>query len=711
MESKPIRIGIPRGLFFYQYFPMLKSFFEELGAEVVISPPTNRDIIQSGCARMFVDICLPVKIFSGHVLFLSEKCDLMLIPSISSLELGTHNCPKLIGLPDLVRSSIPECPPLLAPYININNGKRGVYSQIMKTGFSLARNPLRIKRAAENAWTAHQKYQELLRTTGNTPGPLIEEMINGPAEARVPDSDSSEINIAVVGHPYMLNDEYSNHRLLRKLEKMGVRCCFCEMVPEDDISSSMLQLVDKPYWMCEREFIGAGNYYLKENIDAIISVSAFGCGPDSLMIEMLRREAQFAGKPYLNIVLDEHTSEGSLVTRLEAFVDLTRRARQKKPTPVKVESPKPRQQQQVIKSLGIPNFGFLSTALRETGNMLNIPLIAPPVTAHTVSIGSKYSPEFVCLPYKVILGTFIEALELGADTLFMVTSSNACRMGYFSKVQERTLRDLGYDFHMLRFHSSEKGLLGILKAIKRVSNGASWSTIISAYRLSTAKIKALDDIERKVQKIRPVELEKGVSNYIFRQAIREIDDTTSYSLLKKVTDKYLRKLDRIACNTTAVPLKIGIMGEIFIVMDPYLNLELEAELGKLGVEVRRTKSTFFSEWTKLSGYNVLTEEKKKLKKFAKPYLNRDIGGHGLESVGEKVRRNGVYDGIIHLAPFTCMPETVAQNIMLSTREKIPVLDIAFNEQTTRTGVLTRVEAFVDLLKYRRKAISRLKNVQ
>ena len=62
-----------------------------------------------------------------------------------------------------------------------------------------------------------------------------------------------------------------------------------------------------------------------------------------------------------------------------------------------------------------------------------------------------------------------------------------------------------------------------------------------------------------------------------------------------------------------------------------------------------------------------------------------------------------YDGIIHLAPFTCMPEIVAQNIMLTTKEDIPVLTILCDEQIAKPGVLTRLEAFVDLLERKRRA--------
>ena len=141
-------------------------------------------------------------------------------------------------------------------------------------------------------------------------------------------------------------------------------------------------------------------------------------------------------------------------------------------------------------------------------------------------------------------------------------------------------------------------------------------------------------------------------------------------------------------------------------MEPFVNMNLEVELGKLGVEVRRTRTTFFSEWARLGAFNVLSEEKKRLRKFAEPYLKRDVGGHGLESLAEKIRLSRLdFDGIVHLAPFTCMPEGVASNIMHSTAESIPVLTILCDEQLAKAGLLTRLEAFVDLLRWRRKRLA------
>ena len=700
-----MQIGIPRALFYYQYYPMLKTFFERLDAEVIISPPTTRDMLVSGCSRLTADTCLPVKVFCGHVISLVSRCDYVFIPSIRSVEQKVYNCPKSIGLPDMIRVAVPECPPILEPDIDVDKGKRDFYQAIYSLGRLFTWNPLKVKEAAEAAWEVHQAFQTLIPSQVLTLPEAIRQMFPQFGEKPKDNGFASTITIALIGHPYLLHDEYVNLRMVPRLQERGAKVLFPEMVGRSELRASLYQLVERPYWTCEDEIIGAGAYYLPRNeIDGVISVVTFGCGPDSLMVELLQRRAKQQGKPFMHLTFDEHTAETGLVTRLEAFLDMIRR--RKTTCPRHVYAPQfvtEEEEQERISVLGIPNLGDKFAAFKTIVQELNISLVVPPVTKRTLSLGIRYSPEFVCLPFKGILGTFIECLEQGADTLCMVTSFNACRMGYYAKVQEQILRDLGYKFKFLKFHSSEKGLIGVLRAIKRLSNDAPWTTVISVFYLGVAKLRALDELERQVQKVRPVELEKGAADRLYREAIGAIDGATSLASLKRVVQECIENLEQIPQNGEIVPLKVGIVGEMYVVMEPFSNMNLEIELGKMGVEARRTRSTFFSEWTKWSSFlNALNDEKKELKRFAQPYLKRDVGGHGFESVGEKVRRANDYDGIIHLMPFTCMPEVIAQNIMPFTKESIPVLTIACDEQMGKAGRQTRVEAFIDLLERRRK---------
>jgi predicted nucleotide-binding protein (sugar kinase/HSP70/actin superfamily) len=357
--------------------------------------------------------------------------------------------------------------------------------------------------------------------------------------------------------------------------------------------------------------------------------------------------------------------------------------------------------------VGIPHFGNVYIPVKAMAYKLGATdedlIIPPPSSQRTLNLGVKYSPVEACLPFKLTLGNLIEACELGADTLVQARGTGICRLGYYAREQEQVLHDLGYNAHFLALDVSHHKLASILKLMKSMCNNSPWPKIISAFHFGLGKLFALDRIEKIVQKTRAVELERGTANRIYREAIKAIDEATERKEVKNITKEYIGKLNRVPQNLEAAPVRVGIVGEIYVVLEPFANMDIEKELGKLGVEVERTMS--LSRWVKYSFFlNPLgIDEWKEVHKVAMPYLKRDVGGDGWESVGEKVihARDG-YDGIIHLAPFTCMPEIVAQNIMPSTKEDIPVLTILCDEQMARPGMITRIEAFVDLLKFRRK---------
>ena len=164
----------------------------------------------------------------------------------------------------------------------------------------------------------------------------------------------------------------------------------------------------------------------------------------------------------------------------------------------------------------------------------------------------------------------------------------------------------------------------------------------------------------------------------------------------------LHALRGISQDTETQPVRMGIIGEIYVVLEPFVNMDLERELGRLGVEVHRT--IMLSDWTRSTVFlsAIGMNQHDRAHRAAMPYLCRDGGGDGWESVGETVlHAKHRFDGMVHLAPFTCMPEIIAQNILIGMRKgdvAIPVLSITCDEQMGRAGMITRLEAFVDLLR-------------
>ena len=350
--------------------------------------------------------------------------------------------------------------------------------------------------------------------------------------------------------------------------------------------------------------------------------------------------------------------------------------------------------------IGTAHYAFKSM-IRDMGGELVEP---PPTSHHTLSLGTRHSPETVCLPFKLILGNFIEALELGADTLVFPTSFGPCRMGYYARTHQRILQELGYHFRMVTFGAAQ----GILKPAKSIFPNASTARIIKSLVFGIAKLAALDALQDACRKARAMEKEIGSATHILSQGMEAVEQAGDYGSLKRVKRDYLEKFEKLHREEGEAPLRVAMLGEIYVVMETFPNYDMEVELGKLRVEVRRPQSW----WWWLKGKYVLPffsapDEKKWLRQAALPYLRRDIGGEAWETVGGKrVYARLGYDGLIHLLPFTCMPEIMAQNIMPTTPESLPVLTIICDEQMGKAGLVTRLEAFTDLLSQRRHQLRR-----
>lgn len=322
------KVGIPRALFYYQYYPGWKAFFEELGAETVVSPPTDKAIFALGNARAVGETCLPVKIFLGHVIYLSDKCDYMFIPALRSLGNKAYNCSKFLGLPDMAKALIPECPTILDPEIDLSNGRHSLYQAISSgLGRYLPSGHGKVKKAIEAGREADLSYHRKMVDYGMTPLEAVEGIHRRRESSGLEQDASLRLKIALIGHPYVLYDDYINHRLVSRIEAMDVEVVTPEMASAEAVNAAMARLVGKAHWTFEADVIGAGEFYMEAEVDGLITVAVFACGPDSMMIDVVRHRARDLGVPFLHLTLDEHTSEGGIVTRLEAFLDMIRRKR------------------------------------------------------------------------------------------------------------------------------------------------------------------------------------------------------------------------------------------------------------------------------------------------------------------------------------------------------------------------------------------------
>lgn len=294
-----MKLGIPKGLLYYKYYPFIQTFFYELGVDMIESPETNREILDLGTKYCVDEACLPIKIFHGHAAYLKDKCDVMLIPRIMSVKDKEFICPKFCGLPEMIKNSIPDLPDITYTQIYANTEKN-LYLSMKSIAHKFTKKSSRINKAFKTAEEAQSSYLGGIQ------------------------SNKTEKRIALVGHPYNLYDTFVNMNIAKKLDKLGIGIITEEYVEEYLIDNEMNKLFKKPFWTFARISYGFSTYLAKTHkIDGIIYLSSFACGIDSIVIELIREEiGEF---PLLVLKLDEHTGEAGFDTRLEAFSDMLER--------------------------------------------------------------------------------------------------------------------------------------------------------------------------------------------------------------------------------------------------------------------------------------------------------------------------------------------------------------------------------------------------
>lgn len=312
-----IKVGIPRALLYYHYFPMWRSFFEGLGVQVVVSGHTTKSILEKGAKLCVDEACLPVKVAFGHVAELVNKADFIFIPRLVSIAPREYICPKFLGFPDMVKGSIADLPPLISLNVNQYRREGDLYATFSEVGKLFTRNPARVYLSYRQALRDHRRYCGLLEK-GLMPDRAM--LLKDPGE----ETNQGRPAVAVIGHPYNIYDNFISMNLIKRLTKSGFRVVTPEHLPEHVLRQYAGRLPKRLFWTLGQKMIGgAFHCFESPSIKGLIHVASFACGPDSMTGELIERRARKAdGIPFLNLTLDEHTGEAGVVTRLEAFLDM-----------------------------------------------------------------------------------------------------------------------------------------------------------------------------------------------------------------------------------------------------------------------------------------------------------------------------------------------------------------------------------------------------
>jgi predicted nucleotide-binding protein (sugar kinase/HSP70/actin superfamily) len=323
-----VRVGIPRALLYYHYFPLWNTFFMELGAQVVVSRPSTRRVLEEGFKFADDDVCIPIKMIFGHVLDIKDKVDYLFIPRLFSDNKTGYCCPRLAGLPDMIKYSVPHLPPILDPFIDERYRGTRLSQSLSRVGKKLRYNFLRTRSAYARARGQHDQFQRRMRD-----GESVLDLINGletegvfPHETSAEKKEDEFMKIGVIGHPYNLHDALFNFDLFKSIREFKASSYTQERVHPDIIEHHLRRLKKDIYWTQGREILGAALHFLDSRIvDGLIYVTGFSCGIDSMIEPLVAFEAKRGTSPYMALMIDEHTGMGGIVTRLEAFLDTARR--------------------------------------------------------------------------------------------------------------------------------------------------------------------------------------------------------------------------------------------------------------------------------------------------------------------------------------------------------------------------------------------------
>ena len=359
--------------------------------------------------------------------------------------------------------------------------------------------------------------------------------------------------------------------------------------------------------------------------------------------------------------------------------------------------------------VAFPHMGNIYIAWASALNKIGVEGFIPPYSnKRTMSIGTKYSPESICLPYKLILGNFVEAIENGADYVAMITSPGICRLGEYGNHLEATLKEMGHDANYIEL-SLYDGFEGMYKFLEKLTGKNDPIRFIKAINMCVRKAFIMDRLENVLSYYRAREITPGTAEKHFKKACQIILEHNRTKELKRAEKLATEEIKKTPIDENRDVLHVDITGEIYIVQDPFSNQFIERELGKMGVQTRRslTVSSFLKDAIIPKMFKKGETHLERATRMAKPYLMRDIGGDTLEAVSDVAYADerGI-DGIIHVSPFTCMPEIMSQNIFPAMRENcsIPIMSLIMDEQSGRAGYVTRLEAFVDLMRRRKRKL-------
>ncbi|MEA3492817.1 MAG: acyl-CoA dehydratase activase-related protein [Candidatus Margulisiibacteriota bacterium] len=710
------RIGIPRVLFMYEQFPFWNAFFTSLGLEVILSSPSNHKTVEASHGNVSTEACFPITLAHGHIQELvDEKPDFIFLPSLIDAEKASDkfnesfHCPFIQALPYFARAGIEFDPGIkaLTPPLEPQRGKNFFAKQLTKLSKELGKSKKETIKAIHAADKEQQKARKQIKKRGR-------EILRKIEKENIP-------ALAIISRPYNGSDPLLNLDIPKKLKDMGVLAIPIDFLPIDrsDIADDHPNM----YWNYGQKIMAAGKFINEHPNLSAVHITNFRCGPDSFISHLLKDK--ISSKPFLQIEVDEHSSDTGVITRLEAFLDSLKNA-----MPLRHQGTKEHKEIKKSKKriLYLPRMAdhaeALAAAIRAYGAEA---VVLPRSDKETIEIGKKYSSGKECHPFIVTTGDIIKKVqEPGFDpeksAFFMPTASGPCRFGHYREAQQIILKNLGYPDIPLVSPDAKNGyaeMLGLKLGFRR----AAWQGVV-----------AIDILTKLTHRTRPYEKHKGeidrIHDLYLQKIIKSIESRNGiFDLMKKMNQDY-----RSVIKKSARKPVIGIVGEIFLRLNSECNAGIVHRVEALGGEARVAPIFEWGYYTNL-GYmyeSVMRrlphffflalfkdlvqkwDEYRLSKPFkdvegihepstlsllraASPYLHHSFKGEAVLTIGKAIDfiSNGA-SGIINVMPFTCMPGTVASALSKKVRKDhgdFPWMDLPIDENEG-VNLDTRLEAFM-----------------
>lgn len=709
--GKPrLRIGIPRVFpLYYEFFPLWKTFFEELGFEVVTSARTNREIIAKGLDRVVAETCLPAEITYGHLKDLMEKgVDHIFFPSLIDApqsrwkERKTHFCTLSQNMPFAAASTMPELSEIsenmLRPSIHMHQHRFNLEGEMVRVGQKLGKSKKEAKSALWAGLKALFQFKKRLRKRGQHILSCL---------------DKYQFPVVVVGRSYTLVDKGINVDLPKMILEAGGFPIPLDFLPLDDVDISDVQNLAN--WCYYHKVMRAAEIIRRNPKLNTIFFSVFSCGPDSFLEEFFREA--MGGKSFLGIEVGKTTAPAHIQTRVEAFMDniRERRGRERIFEKARLVIHAPRKR----RILYVPGMDDDVPVFIEALKLLGVEARALQAsTPESLALANRFIPEKTCLPARMTAGDYLYFLMNSDDNpqnvaFFNHQADGACRQKVYSFLQELILRRLGYDGIPIITPTPGR-TAGYISQLELINGGErlTRSKIARFFYRFWQSIVANEAIRQLVLSRRPYESEKDSMDKAYQAGLKDFCKTITGGNIKRAALEFAEKIIRVPIDKNQERVNIGVVGEGYVRIHEFSNHHSIRQLEELGVATVLPLSSSFlnyamenaarngKKWflrciqllkrrieynvTKhVEEYLVFPEPRAKhVMEEAAKFMDPRVASEAVEGIGTAslFARSCRIHGILNLIPAHCMAGSALQCHLerLNRESGIPVLTLSLD---------------------------------